>query len=784
MTAKSCLSILSGGVLAVGAIAEVPNPIVVWDGDFDVLTKGSCTLTVGTGSSVSADGSTITIGSTEGVKVSWGTGRRNYTAIVRYRDFTTPSTSSGAVLAGHANGSLSGVMMTNGGKVQGMYSGRAYTTVTPPVACPIAEGSAGHYAMAFSVDSMAQWGNVKGQALYVKTSEGEWQHLFTNAGAIATSTDVNIKGCVVAGPCPDSDYTPSTMAGMKLEAIAVFPGALTVEQVSEYRFPVDTCSVEISSAGSYAWADLPWRNAKVPVGDVSSNAVEIVCNVSATITDATLAVTAATIRCSGTGTLTFAGVAEFGTKETGSIEMNLATSGDGALTLTEGDWYLGRQVAGYKNFTITGSNPLTLCANATLAIYDGKIGSPVAGWGTIRSIDLLPRKDQLDVALTNAVLWHGNCVLEEIDNTQYALFDPDTYGNETSKITFNGFKNRYFKFISPIPTEDNTPTFKPEMAVKDHTAAGYGLQVRGGATGAIAKIRKMSGDGTIFNPPDDNIATSPNHLLLIQDWGNFTGSVEINSKMRVVFGASVTGSGISGNGIVVVRSGAPLSLGARSKIHGWLDSNTGATVVQGTLSVVSGKSLCGGRVSLAAAGELIFDADKAQVVSDATLTDCSNEDMSAISGSGLVRFKGTYSPFILPSEAESNLVSSLNIRIDGATVNGDLSVASRFGGSGSYGGGTLTFLDGAVLDLTWGTLAFDTTADLAAPPATFMVVADNSSIATNEIKMFSGTTVPAAWQGVTVKVISPNGLTARRFKTVLRSDGLYAVAKGMAISFL
>ena len=186
----------------------------------------------------------------------------------------------------------------------------------------------------------------------------------------------------------------------------------------------------------------------------------------------------------------------------------------------------------------------------------------------------------------------------------------------------------------------------------------------------------------------------------------------------------------------------------------------------------------------------MFDADKAQAVSDATLTDCSAEvDMSKITGgsakfgTGLVRFTGTYSPFVLPSAAVSNLSSAVNIRIDGATVNGNLAAASRFGGNGTFGGGTLSILEGATLDLSWGTMTLAATATLAEAPSSFTVVDENYA-STGEVKLFSlteGATVDDSWQAITVNVVSADGTESGYCKTVLRSDGLYGVRSGLTI---
>ena len=783
-------SMARGAIAAVSALALLcayampPVPVAEWEGDFNVTTKNSYTLVVGTGNTVAADGSTITIGSSEGVRVFWPSADSSYTVVVRYSDMTVPSASAGAVLAGHAGGSSSGLMMTSAGKVNGMYLGKKWNSVLTDY--PLPEGSSGCYAMAVNISAMRQTGS-NGQVLYVKTADGEWTHHYTNAGAGYSAKDKLNTGCVVAGPCPDVEYAyvPTTMTGMKIEAIAVFSDDLKLEELAGYRFPSEVCSVEISSSGSSAWADLPWRDGIVPVGDIGDKAVKVVCNAPFTITDSSLAVTAAVMVVSGSGTLTFAGATEFGTKYDSSIELNLATSGDGALTLVKGDWYLGRQVAGYKEFTIAGTNPFTLGTNATLVIYNGRVGSPVAGYGTIRSVDLFPRANELDVALQNEELWHGNCVLEEIDNINYQnVLNPDNYGNNTSKLTFNGVTNKFFKFVYPLPAEDDIPIFKPELAVKNHTKlGGIGLGIRAGGTTVASKIKKLSGDGDIVNMEDGSTAQNSNQMLYIHDWSSFTGSFRVFSNMRIIFGSTLSGVAPSRYiaGSVVIRSGAPLSLGPLSKIHARRDTSRKMTV-EGTLSVVSGRALCGGMVDVLSGGELIFDADKAQDVSDATLTDCSAEDMSKISGDGLVRFKGTYSPFILPSVTESNLVSSLNIRVDGATINGDLSVASRFGGDGTYGGGTLTLLNGAVLDLTLGTITLADTANLAAPPAQFTVAAANHLTA-GEVKLFSGSAIPASWQGLTVKVGAPDGSDTRRFLTVLRADGLYAVLKGMTISF-
>lgn len=772
---------------AAGAAAVIPQPLAGWYGDFDVTEKNGCTLTLGEGNTIAADGSTITIGQNEGVRVSWGTQRSSYTVVVRYRDMSAPS--SGAVLAGHAGGSSSGFLMTRDGKAQGMYLGKAYSKSTP-VPYPVGSAS-GCYAMAFSKSTMAQSGT-SGQVLYVKEGDGEWRHHSTNGGVIISSDDVTITGCVVAGPCAKNsvkyEYSLSTMAGMKIESIVVFAEPLTLQEVSACRYPARIRSAEISRDGTYDWAELPWRGGLVPVGDVGTERVEIKCDADVTIADSSLAVTAAAIGFSGMGTLRFAGRAEFAARETGSIEMNLSTTNrtmtaDGALTLSEGDWYLGRPVSGYKAFTVSGTNPLTLDADATLSVYDGRIGSSVSGYGTIRCVDLFPRAKELDVALQDSALWHGNCVLEDIDLETYQNFNPDSYGNETSKLTFNGVKIGYLKFTYPPPAESATPLFKPEIAIENHSnKGGIGFALKAGATGAFARFRKVSGDGSLVDLGTRE-TVSANHMLVFQDWESFTGSVEVNSNLRVTFGETYTGSGVNGGGIVLVRPGAPLSLGARSKIHGCLGGDTGAVVVQGILEVVSGRSLCGGRVSVTSVGELVFDADKARSVSDATLTDCSADvDMSGISGDGLVRFKGSYSPFVLPRAAACALPASMNVRIDGATVEGDMSVASRFGGSGTFGGGTLTILDGATLDLTWGTMTLDSTAVLADDPASFTVVDDNFA-ATGTVRLFltGAAAIPESWRAITVNVVSSDGTKIGRCRTVLRADGLYGERVGLTV---
>jgi hypothetical protein len=124
----------------------------------------------------------------------------------------------------------------------------------------------------------------------------------------------------------------------------------------------------------------------------------------------------------------------------------------------------------------------------------------------------------------------------------------------------------------------------------------------------------------------------------------------------------------------------------------------------------------------------------------------------------------------------------MNVRIDGATVEGDMAVASRFGGSGTFGGGTLTILDGATLDLTWGTMTLDSTAALADAPASFTVVDDNFA-ATGTVRLFltGAAAIPESWRAITVNVVSFDGTKIGRCRTVLRADGLYGERVGLTV---
>jgi len=226
--------------LAVEAMAV--TPVAVWDGDFDVTTKGACTLDLN-GNSF-ADG-VVTIDAGKGVKVDFGGSFANgVTVLYRYSNLTTGREQALATLkstkGSTTHGNLVGVELTSGNYPKGIWMGSAWSDAEKSTFTK----ASGTLALTYS--------HTAGTYAYslANKARSQFYGAFKLKGEDWHAQGVNVGGM--------DNGLPST--NMKIAAIAIFNSILSDSEMTSYVWPSESGAYEASvGSGAKAWSELTWR---------------------------------------------------------------------------------------------------------------------------------------------------------------------------------------------------------------------------------------------------------------------------------------------------------------------------------------------------------------------------------------------------------------------------------------------------------------------------------------------------------------------------------------------
>ncbi len=311
--ARVCAATLASFVIAIFATAYAVDPLVMWDGAmpgyrFDVLTRtvGDATYTLNlnpadngsTPNAVASDSSYILIGNNNaqtGVTLTFpvlNTGNGvtvimrchdmpvsagSYRAVItlmdgnKYKYGGTSDPDNGAVLGVYNNAGTSGWIWLGSIASQAGLSGDFLETKTGAF-------SANCQTIAFTY--LGGDGPGAGSAYYVDGSCIQ-TNFYLKGGVLANSfCGISFGGVDVA---TGSQFF--AMAGMKIDAIAVFNERLSDEQLAEFKFPSTLASEINAKFGDRKEIDLELADGAVIVGDTTFNATNIhfTCNGSMTV---------------------------------------------------------------------------------------------------------------------------------------------------------------------------------------------------------------------------------------------------------------------------------------------------------------------------------------------------------------------------------------------------------------------------------------------------------------------------------------------------------------------
>ena len=310
--ARVCAATLASCVIAVFATAYAVDPLVMWDGamsgyKFDNLTRmvdgDAYTLNLNpvdngsTPNTVASDSSYILIGNNNaqsGVTLTFpASGTANgVTVIMRCHDMPVSAGSNRAIIT-LMNGNkykYGGTSQTDNGAVLGFYnnagtSGWIWLGSTAGMAglsgdfleTKTGAFSANYQTIAFTYRGGNDAG--AGSAYYVDGSCVQTN--FYLKGDVANS----ICGISFGGVDVATGSQFFAMAGMKIDAIAVFNERLSDEQLAEFKFPSTLASEINAKFGDRKEIDLELADGAVIVGDTTFNATNInfICAGSITV---------------------------------------------------------------------------------------------------------------------------------------------------------------------------------------------------------------------------------------------------------------------------------------------------------------------------------------------------------------------------------------------------------------------------------------------------------------------------------------------------------------------
>ena len=310
--ARACAATLASFVIAIFATAYAVDPLVMWDGampgyKFDVLTRtvegATYTLNLNpvdngaTPNTVASDSSHILIGNNNaqsGITLTFpASGTANgVTVIMRCHDMPVSAGSNRAIIT-LMNGNkykYGGTSQTDNGAVLGFYnnagtSGWIWLGSTAGMAglsgdfleTKTGAFSANYQTIAFTYRGGNDAG--AGSAYYVDGSCVQTN--FYLKGDVANS----ICGISFGGVDVATGSQFFAMAGMKIDAIAVFNERLSDEQLAEFKFPSTLASEINAEFGNRGEIDLELPDGAVIVGDTTFNATNInfICAGSITV---------------------------------------------------------------------------------------------------------------------------------------------------------------------------------------------------------------------------------------------------------------------------------------------------------------------------------------------------------------------------------------------------------------------------------------------------------------------------------------------------------------------
>ena len=267
----------------------------------------------------------------------------------------------------------------------------------------------------------------------------------------------------------------------------------------------------------------------------------------------------------------------------------------------------------WENGVVPDSGLVEIPAGAIVNINVDIANCTICGAGTVIYNNKLPGTEKAGYKVS---AWTGTVWLNGY-TTYIAGFDPDEYGNESSKLTLTG--------ISCWMA--NNKTYKPEIILKDDEGV-VALSVKDGSTNNLVTFNKLSGDGTFITTSSGGSSQK----FRVLDGAGFSGSITMQANKGVAFGTSAS----AGNNQIVVASGVSIAIDAE-KI--W--TAAGGIIVNGTIcgagTLASATTFGEGATMKPTKGGLKFNA----AVTGEPIIDCSEAIKDGVCEGTLATFTGS-----------------------------------------------------------------------------------------------------------------------------------------------
>jgi len=271
-TAVSGATIAKHTSAGVTTYTSTPKPLAVWTGNFDKKINGY-TLNLN-GNALSQDKSTITINQPVGVTVDFLTGMTSgMTVMFKYSNLNlanATNTLATSFVSGN-NENRTGVCLVNvngNGSPYGIWNTDFWAGATSAKTTANLNNTSGVLAFTYQPSS--------GTSLYY-VNNGVGSTIYSCSGLGSPSYDSQVNGFSIGGERTKAGKSLLPAAtGMSIDAIAVFSGRLTDEQMQAYVFP-SAASTTVSAEGATA------SSINAALGDVNEGLVDVADGATITI---------------------------------------------------------------------------------------------------------------------------------------------------------------------------------------------------------------------------------------------------------------------------------------------------------------------------------------------------------------------------------------------------------------------------------------------------------------------------------------------------------------------
>lgn len=230
-----------------GMTSFAAEPVAVWNGDFNVTTKGNYTLSAN-GNTVAADGSSITIASSAGVKIDTTENLKTTGITVIYKVAKLPVDGTARAL-GFATKTKSdtwaGVFIDTDNKAKAVFDNNKWENGTGQNRGTGNEVSSSDEERLIAITHRSaisgQSVSNQGTSCYIKAGSGDYETAYSFSGLMSTGGDTY--GVTIGGPRAAVSGVPAA-TGLEITGAVIFNEALSKDQIAAYKFPEPLKKVE------------------------------------------------------------------------------------------------------------------------------------------------------------------------------------------------------------------------------------------------------------------------------------------------------------------------------------------------------------------------------------------------------------------------------------------------------------------------------------------------------------------------------------------------------------